>query len=285
MDKTNHIIVKATGDQENFSEEKLNRQLLNSGLPQDLANSSIKYLEKNITKVKSTDDIYQNISQYLRDQGAVEHYFNYGLRRAVNLLGPTGHPFEHLVSEVLESQGFRTEVGVVALGKCVTHEIDVVAATDTDQYFIECKFHNSTGTKTDIQVALYTYARFLDVKFAMEQIHGNETTYHSWLITNTKVTSEVFDYGDCNNIKVTAWYYPEGEGLRDMIIKSKLHPVTLLYNISPKKINELLERNIVTISSLKKAIKMHSLGDLLSERDIDQFKKDIKCLETDEPCN
>lgn len=275
-------IVKSTGEQQRFDPNKLNKQLLYTGISSDLAKETIADLEKDFANIHSTGDIYNHVSTFLRNQGAIEHYYNYSLRRAVNLLGPTGHPFEQLVSEVLKTQGFHTEVGAIALGKCVTHEIDIVATRENQQYFIECKFHNSTGTKTDIQVALYTYARFLDVKFAMEQTHGSEKEYLPWLITNTKVTSEVFDYGDCNNLKVTAWYYPEGEGLRDMIIRSGLHPVTLLYHLSPKKIDELISRNIVTLSSLKKAIKMHIVEDVLSDHDTDHILKDIKCITTNE---
>ncbi len=275
-------ILKSTGEQQRFDPNKLNKQLLYTGLSSDLAKETIADLEKDFANIHSTGDIYNHVSTFLRKEGAIEHYYNYSLRRAVNLLGPTGHPFEQLVSEVLKTQDFHTEVGAVALGKCVTHEIDVVATRDDEQYFIECKFHNSTGTKTDIQVALYTYARFLDVKFAMEQTHGTEKKYFPWLITNTKVTSEVFDYGDCNNLKVTAWYYPEGEGLRDMIIRSGLHPVTLLYHLSQRKIDELINRNIVTLSSLKKAIKMHIVDDVLSAHDIEHVLKDIKCITTNE---
>jgi len=275
-------IVKSTGEQERFDPNKLNKQLLYTGINSDLAKETIADLEKDFANIHSTGDIYKHVSTFLRNQGAIEHYYNYSLRRAVNLLGPTGHPFEQLVSEVLKTQGFHTEVGAIALGKCVTHEIDIVASKENQQYFIECKFHNSTGTKTDIQVALYTYARFLDVKFAMEQTHGSEKEYLPWLITNTKVTSEVFDYGDCNNLKVTAWYYPEGEGLRDLIIKSGLHPVTLLYHLSQRKIEELINRNIVTLSSLKKAIKMHTVDDVLSDHDVEHILKDIKCITTNE---
>jgi len=285
MSSNTHLIVKSTGEQEEYSEEKLNRHLLNTGIDPNLAQNVINNLEKDFANIHSTDDIYSHVSGYLRNQGATEGYFNYGLRRAVNMLGPSGHPFEQLVSEVLETKGYRSEVGVIALGKCVTHEIDVVAAKENHQYFIECKFHNSTGTKTDIQVALYTYARFLDIKFAMEQTHGKEKEYFSWLITNTKVTSEVFDYADCVGLKVTAWYYPEGEGLRDLIINSGLHPVTLLYHVSTKKISALIDRNIVTLSSLKKAIKKHTIDDILNDNEIDHILKDINCLTKNEPCN
>lgn len=274
----NPYIIKSTGEQQKFDESKLNKYLINSGVNKSLAKEAVNNVEQNLSQIKSTKDIHYHVSEFLKSQGEVDDYFNYGLRRAVTMLGPSGHPFEQLVSEVLSSQGYRTEVGVISLGKCVTHEIDVVAVKDNTQYFIECKFHNSTGVKTDIQVALYTYARFLDVKSAMEQNHGLEKKYLPWLVTNTKVTSEVFDYGDCNNLKVTAWYFPEGEGLRDLIIKSKLHPVTLLYHVSPHKINTLLNENIVTLSSLREAIKKDHVKHIFTDQEIDHINDDLKYL-------
>lgn len=273
-----HFITKSTGETQRFEESKLNKYLISSGVNEPLASQALLEVEKNLNNIKSTDDIYQKVCEYLKNQGALDSYFNYSLKRAVMQLGPSGHPFEHLVSEVLATQGYRTEVGVTALGKCVTHEIDVVASNTDTQYFIECKFHNTPGIRTDIQVALYTYARFLDVKLAMEQTHGQKITYLPWLITNTKVTSEVFDYGNCNNLKVTAWYYPNGEGLRDMITASRLHPITLLYHISPKKISALIESNIVTITSLRDAIKNDKLKGVLSDQEMHHVLEDIKYL-------
>lgn len=278
----NHLILKSSGEQEHFSEEKINKFLLNAGVNPDIAREAVGDLEQKISEVHSTSDIHLNVAEYLKKHAPINNYYNFSLKRAVMSLGPTGHPFEHLISEIFQEQGFRTEVGVVALGKCVTHEIDVVAYQYKLQYFIECKFHNTPGVRTDIQVALYTYARFLDVKFAMEQIHGQEKTYLPWLITNTKVTSEVFDYGDCTDMKVTAWYYPEGEGLRDLIVNSCLHPITLLYHLSDRKVTELLNRNIVTFSSLKRAIQKDQVHDILSDELSSHILEDIKLLTTNE---
>ncbi len=274
----NHLVTKSSGEKENFSEEKISQYLQRSGVEQSLAKGAIENLEQKINEVNTTEDIHVNVAEFLKTHAPVNNYFNFSLKRAVMGLGPTGHPFEQLVSDVLTSQGFHAEVGVIALGKCVTHEIDVVATKESAQYFIECKFHNTTGVKTDIQVALYSYARFLDVKYAMEQIHGREKTYFPWLVTNTKVTSEVFDYGNCVGLKVTAWYYPEGEGLRDLIVNSGHHPVTLLYHLSTKKINTLLERGIVTFSSLKEAIKKDRVHDILSDEESAHILEDIKLL-------
>jgi hypothetical protein len=274
-----YYITKSSGDKQKFDESKLNTYLLNVGVEKDLANNAVTEIEKNLDHINSTDDIYHNVSDFFKHQGSLDNYFNFSLKRAVMMLGPSGHPFENLVADVLFAKGYRTEVGVIALGKCVTHEIDVVAKKDNIQYFIECKFHNTPGTKTDIQVALYTYARFLDVKESMHQHNKDEeVTYLPWLITNTKVTNEVFNYGNCNNLKVTAWYLPTGESLRDMIISSHTHPITLLFHISPRKINVLIESGIVTVNSLKEAIHKDKVNHILTHDEIHHVLEDIKYL-------
>lgn len=274
-----YYITKSSGEQQRFDEAKLYEYLLNSGVDKSLAGMAINEIENNISNISSTDDIYRSVAEYLKHQESLKNYFNFSLKRAVMMLGPSGHPFEHLVSDVLVAQGYRTEVGVTTLGECVTHEIDVIASKNNTQYFIECKFHNTTGTKTDIQVALYTYARFLDIKEAMHQHNKDEkTSYHPWLITNTKITNEVIDYGNCKNLKVTGWYLPNGEGLRDMIVNSHTHPITLLYHISPKKINNLISENIVTINSLKEAIHKDRVNHILTHEEIHHILEDIKYL-------
>lgn len=268
-------ILKASGTEELFDESKVYKYLISSGISPDLAQKAITYLENNINRIDSTYTIYEHISRFLRDHGSLENYFNYSLKRAVMELGPSGHPFEILVADVLATKGYRTEVGVVALGKCVTHEIDVVAAKEKKHHFIECKFHNAPGVKTDVQVALYTYARFLDVKLAMENTHELEKEYLSWLITNTKVTTEVFDYARCVGLEITAWYLPEGRGLRDLIMSSGLHPVTVLDKLSARQLNQLIDRGIVTCARVKTAIEQNQVRDILNTQQAEQILKDI----------
>jgi len=258
-------IVKASGEQEPFNESKLVKSLSTSGMSVDVASQTLDYLKRHIKTGVTTHDIHDHITSYLIENRANREYFNYGLKRAVMELGPSGHPFEKLVADVLSLYGYKTEVGVIVLGKCVTHEIDIVALKENKQFFIECKFHNSPGVKTDIQVALYTYARFQDVKSAMVQNHGTEISYYPWLITNTKVTSEVLDYSRCMEFDVTSWLLPKGHGLHELIIESGLHPITMLYEIPRNKIQTLIDRGIVTCARLKRAIEDNSISDILSE--------------------
>lgn len=258
-------IIKASGTKEPFSEEKIVKSLSASGLTVDTAAKTIDYLKSHLKPETSTHAIYDNVSAFLIKNDLTQNYFYYGLKRAVMALGPSGHPFEVLISDLLSLQNYKTEVSVVTQGKCVTHEIDVIAEKEDKKYFIECKYHNAPGVKTDIQVALYSYARFLDINNA-QQNNGN---FHNfpWLFTNTKATTEVLDYGRCVGQKITTWSLPEGEGLQDQIIKSGLHPITILYGISKSKIDALLERGIVTCAKLNTAILNNQVNDILDAND------------------
>lgn len=270
-------VIKASGTKEPFSEEKVVRSLSQSGLTVDTASQTVDYLKRHLKDEITTGDIYSHVSDYLHKNAPTENYFNYGLKRAVMDMGPSGFPFEILVSELLKKNGFKTEVGVVTQGRCVTHEIDIIAQKNKDKYFIECKYHNKPGYKTDVQVALYTYARFLDINNSQKE-NNPENTNHSWLITNTKVTSDVFDYCRCVGVHVTTWSQPAGSGLHDLIVSSKLHPVTLLSEVPQSKRKFLLDLGIVTCTHLKQAILNNETHDLLSENEKDLILKEISSI-------
>lgn len=271
-------IIKASGEAEPFNESKLAKSLATSGLSVDTASQTVDYLKRHLKTGVTTKDIHDHVATYLKEHAPVDNYYNYGLKRAIMELGPSGHPFETIVADVLNHYGYRTEVGVIVLGKCVTHEVDVVAQKDTKQFFVECKFHNSPGIKTDVQVALYTYARYLDIKSAMEHGHGLQITYYPWLVTNTKVTSEVFDYAKCVGLELTSWTHPAGHGLSDLIMGAGLHPVTLAYHLPRTKIDRLLDRGIVTCARLKTAIDRQDVSDILTHEEIKKISEDIKVI-------
>jgi hypothetical protein len=258
-------IIKASGTKELFSEEKVIHSLVKSGLSPDTTTKTVDYLKHHLKPDMTTDSIYGHVASFLKENAPVESYFNYGLKRALMEMGPSGYPFEILVSDLLQIDNYKTEVGVVTQGKCITHEVDVIAEKEGHKYFLECKYHNSPGYKTDVRVALYTYARFLDIENSQKQNNPSQEN-HSWLVTNTKVTSEVIDYCRCVNLQVTTWNHPNG-GLQDMIIAAKLHPVTLLYEIPKEKIKIILNRGIVTCSRLKTAILNDQVNDILNQEE------------------
>ena len=110
------LITKASGVEEQFDEAKIYRYLLSSGVKVETAQEAIKYLESNFNRIDSTHTIYEHIAKFLRENAPLENYYNYSLKRAVMELGPSGHPFEILVADILATEGYHTEVSVVALG-------------------------------------------------------------------------------------------------------------------------------------------------------------------------
>jgi hypothetical protein len=99
-------------------------------------------------------------------------------------LGPSGFPFEIYFAKILENYNYKTKVDNIIPGKIILHEVDIIAEKNKKKYMIECKYHNEIGVHTKLHVAMYTYARFLDVK-----------KYDiPWLVTNTKCVDVALDY-------------------------------------------------------------------------------------------
>src|SRR3989344_7349355 len=144
------LIKKASGELEPFSEHKLHRSLERVGALPDVIEKIVSHIVGELKDGTSTHDIYKyafsQLSKYNRPQAA-----KYSLKRAIMELGPTGHPFEKLIGELLKTKGFSTQVGVVVRGICVSHEVDIVAEKENRHIMVECKFHNQQGTKSDVK--------------------------------------------------------------------------------------------------------------------------------------
>ena len=229
-------------------------------IPDDIAAAAANYVKNRLEDQISTGKIHDFVQEYLNKNNLIGYALHYDLKNALLRLGPTGYAFEKFVARVLSAYGYLTRQGVIIQGKCVSHEIDVSAQKEGQHFLIECKFHNQAGVKTDVQVALYTYARFLDVRAALESLANHSQQYHqAWLVTNTKVTKDVLDYAKCMDMKVLAWGYPQMGSLREIIISSGLHPVTVLVGLNPNQYQSLFDHDIVTCADLKRAIDTNEL--------------------------
>lgn len=234
-------VIKATGQIEPFAGEKVISSLMGAGSSRELAEKIVSQITPHLYQNIPTFEIYSEVMKILKKEKE-DLATKYNLKKAIMDLGPTGYPFEKFVAGILEAYGHKTITNQTISGKCVTHEIDVIARGEANKtnltYMIECKFHSIPGGRTDIKVALYTYARFLDTK----EKNGFDIP---WLITNTKVTQEVKTYGLCVGMKVTAWDYPEGKSLNEMIDKSGLHPITAITSLSDERKRLLVEQGII----------------------------------------
>lgn len=239
------MVLKRSGEYEPFSERKVRSSLERAGAERELTDEIVGHVREKLYDGISTKEIYGHVFALLRELRS-PLVSKYDLKRAIMQLGPSGFPFERFVAGILEARGYRVAVGQTLQGKCVDHEIDVIAHKDKKHFMIEAKFHNLPGTRSDIRDALYTYARFLDVEKAWVQISGHRQHFHqAWLVTNTKVTSKVKEYAKCVGLGVISWDYPPQGSLRSLIEESGLLPVTCLTSLGQAEKRKLLEAGMV----------------------------------------
>lgn len=231
-------VIKATGEKEAFNEQKVINSIRRARIPESLHHEVLQHVRSKLYEGISTEEIYRHILEYLDQSSHPGIRSRYSLKESIMMLGPTGYPFEDFVSRILEVHGYTTQVRQILRGKCVSHEVDVIAKKDGKSSMIEIKFHNSTGTRSEVQVALYTYARFQDVQ-------TNYDFSDVWLVTNTKATIDAITYGQCMGMKVISWSYPEQGSLRDLIESARLHPITIIHSLSQSHKASLLQNHVV----------------------------------------
>lgn len=248
MNKIN--IIKANGEKALFQIEKLINSLEKSGADKILVNQIVKNIEKVVYDGMTTKKIYKMAFKMLKGESSVSAS-KYKLKKALMELGPTGFPFEKLVGKIMGQEGFKTKVGVIVQGNCVQHEIDVIALKDNNHYMIECKYHSDQGRFCNVKIPLYIHSRFLDVEKQWERQKGHESKLHKGgVYTNTRFTTDAIQYGKCVGLLLTSWDYPIGNGLKDRIDKSGLHPLTVLTTLSKAEKSKLLEKGIVLCKEL-----------------------------------
>jgi len=271
MNIHNITIVKNSGETELFDENKLRESLRRSGASSEVIKQVVDELGVYLHDGMSSHKIYKkaysilgNIS--MKDAG------KYRLKKAILELGPTGFPFEQFVGAILATQGYNVTVGQLIEGKCVQHEVDVVAETKDKIIVVECKFHRTGSTKSDVKVPLYIRSRFNDIYDKWSQdgtLAGRE--YEAWVVTNTKFTSDAEQFGKCSGLVLKSWNYPFNNSLKDMVDAAGLHPITSLKTLSRRDKQQMLEQGVVLCREiseqvlLKSNIKRTKINKVLAE--------------------
>lgn len=239
------LITKATGELAPFNPEKLLQSLKRSGATEETARNISAEVSSKIYAGMSTKKIYSMAFGLLKNRSRPVAA-RYHLKTAIMELGPSGFPFEKYFAAILEAQGYVVRVGEIVNGRCVTHEIDVIAEKGNDFFMVECKYHNNRGIICDVKIPLYIHARFNDV----EAVWLTEPEYQTknrkgWVVTNTKFSADAIQYATCAGLKLVGWNYPFKESLKETIDNLGLYPITCLTTLSRKEKNFLLENKIV----------------------------------------
>ena len=243
-------VIKANGTCELFDLGKLEHSLKRAGASSASVRTILDHINTHLANDITTHEIYKHAFDLLHK----EEYpvaLRYSLKRAIQELGPSGFPFEDFVAEIFRVKDFTAETGKIVRGFCVEHEIDVVAWNNEKLIMVECKFHNELGIKSDLKVALYVKARFEDLSKVTFRYGKERKLDEGWLVTNTKFTTSAIEYGSCQGgIRMIGWNYPPVGNLHDMIIESKLHPLTCLISLNGREKKALLDQGIVLCKSI-----------------------------------
>jgi len=239
------LLKKASGAQEPFSQKKLESSLQRAGASEEAVNEVVKKIIPLLYDGISTRKIYKKAFKLLTAQkrGVAARY---SLKKAIMELGPTGFPFEQFIGHLLQHSGLNTQVGQILKGKCVSHEVDVLATGDKKQYFIECKYYNSQGKNANVKVPMYIRSRFEDLVAIRKNLpEYKDFTFHGWIVTNTRFTSDALAFGKCAGLHLVSWDLPVGQSLKAMIESEGLFPLTVLTGLSKEEKRILLEKDIV----------------------------------------
>lgn len=243
----NQILVKKnSGNLELYSIEKLRRSLSFTGANDEQVSRVLKEIEDKIFDGISTQSLHKIAFGQLRKiSRSLSAY--YGTKKALTELGPDGYLFEKYIARAFQEMGYETEVGVVLEGKCISHEVDVVATKDNERVLVECKFHNTHDKANDVKTALYIQARYIDLK---EGSFGNQFN-DFWLVSNTTFSEDAKQYGTCVGLHLWGANFPPQNTLQDFIKDYALHPVTSISSLKKTEKAMLLDSEILLAKDIQ----------------------------------
>lgn len=243
-------VKKYSGDIVDFDESKLIKSLINSGASNEIARQIIEDIQPQLYDGIATKKIYKLAFQKLKRFSNV-HAARFSLKNGIMALGPAGFYFEKFMARIFELQGYHTINNVFMDGNCISHELDVVIKKDNHVGIVECKFHGSQGSKTDVKIPMYILSRFNDLNKKTYAIFDkNESISKCWLIANNKFTSEAIKFGECSGLYLLSWDYPKNNSLKDLVNQFNIYPITCLTTLTVAEKEILLLQGILTVYDL-----------------------------------
>jgi len=256
--KMDLFVNKAAGGKEKFQPKKVFRTCRRAGASKEEAEKIVKEIERKIYNGISTRKILKIILNNLKKINFRASSV-YNLKEAMLELGPAGFIFEDFITRLLRNYNLRTAKPAIITGKCIEHEIDIIAEENPLRqladggkkfiYMIECKYHNQSGIYSGTKEALYTWARFEDL-FQGYKLGKCQKFDQPWLITNTRFSGRAISYAQCKKMRLLGWAYPEKNSLNELIEKGNFYPITILPNLGPTIKNKLFEAKIIFLQDL-----------------------------------
>jgi HJR/Mrr/RecB family endonuclease len=239
-------ITNSEGQSIQFSEDRLRSSLMKAGASLFFANEITEEIKRELKNGLPKYQVFQHAFKLLKKKEKLSAA-RYKLKQGILELGPAGFAFEQFIAELFKSKGYHVKVGQYVEGKCVSHEIDVIASNNQETILIECKYHNRLDLKCDVKVPLYIHSRFNDIKNK-----GFYKDFKGYIFTNTSFSDDARSYAICSDINIVDWNSDKKNSLKDMIYEHDLFPITCLLSISKEEKAIFLNQNIVLVKQLQK---------------------------------
>ncbi|MBS3051372.1 MAG: restriction endonuclease [Candidatus Aenigmarchaeota archaeon] len=252
------FVLKADGRKEEFSQEKIVRTCVRSGVAPDMARSIAKKIAGSVQNGMTTHKIYTMILAEL-DMANGSSIFM--LREAIANLDPIS--FELYVKKVLEAHGYRCMWNKLIKGMNVEHQVDVIANKERS-FLVECKRHFNPHRFTGLNICLQVEARLNDIMLGSKNGKNNYKFDAAWVVTNTKFSDHAKMYAKGVGIRLTGWRYDEEFALEKLVQAKKVLPVTILKtDVSVQR--GLLNKKILTLQDLIREKPKIGAKDLISQ--------------------
>ncbi len=218
------------------------------GANREVAFQVAQEVEKRLYENITTQKILQIIFALMRKhKPAVKHLFD--LKEGISLMEAKPE-FEVFVRVLLAYSGFQVKPNTILRGLCGEHEVDALATKDGLTHLVEAKHHNNYHALTGLDESRIARAIIEDVTEGYTNGATEIKIDRAMIVSNTKYSDHAINYGRCRGILQVGWSSPEGFGLRDIIEKNKLYPLSCLRGVSKEARLRLVDAGIVLIKQL-----------------------------------
>lgn len=242
------FVTKADGSKQPFDRNKIVRTALRMRASPEEAEEIATKIESKMYNGIPTKKLLQMLFACMKSyKPHFRHIIN--LRDAISFLRPKPD-FEQFVSQIILDEGYSVATNKIIQGRCIEHEIDVIAKKPAETIYIEVKHHDLPHTFTGMDVFLETNSVFEDLKEGFLDLKNSYNFTKAMVIVNTKISEHARNYADCRGISYLAWRSPENRGLEFLIEQEKNYPITSLKILDANSQQKLGDVGIVTLKQL-----------------------------------
>ena len=241
-------VTKADGSRQPFDKQKIINTCLRLQATLEQAQSIADKIEAKAYDGVPTKKILQMVFQYMKKYRPAIGY-QIDLKQAIAMLR-SKPDFEIFVAKIFEALGYKVETNLIIQGRCIEHEIDVVARKNEELILVEAKHHVNHHTYSGLDVFLQLNSTLEDLREGYESGKNNFRFTRAILVCNTKVSEHAKRYALCKGLEFIAWKFPLERGLERIIEEFKLYPITFLRGIEKEEACKLANVGIVAIKQL-----------------------------------